>query len=167
MFLQTKRRRIKNVKGENMISEKDKEILESIGFKRSKRGAGDCLSGEVYEYDPCITVMGDHATDYATVRYSEDPNVNGLCYYSSAFESLLWSYDVDVNRMVNDVSRGLDITIKFAFVGGMPFLYYKHKPGARTREILGEFLKLIGVLDYVVQRKFRRLDKLNGREPRC
>lgn len=150
-----------------MIPQKDKEILENLGFKKSSYGAGASLQGEVYEYNPCITVMGDHATDYATVRYSEDPAIQGLCYYSSAFESLLWTYDIDVNRMLKDVERCLDISLKFAFVGGLPFIYYQHKPCDRTKEILGEFIKLIGILDYVVQRKFRRLDKLNGREPRC
>lgn len=52
-----------------MIPQKDKEILENLGFKKSSYGAGASLKGEVYEYNPCIIVRIDVETDYVNGKY--------------------------------------------------------------------------------------------------
>ena len=102
------------------------EKLKEYGFKLNNSGFGvsQAFRKETYMLEPKILVQGSHATDIATIHYSDEEEINGFCYYSSLFEEMpmMFSENHNVESIIKKINKYLDAEIKIKCHNGYVFL---------------------------------------------
>ncbi len=141
------------------------KILEDFGFKPFLDGSEIMLAFEnsTYAYDTKMIVQGDHADDYATIIFANEKDFTGLCYCSSLMEHLMLNFDDHgVEKIVKELQKA-SIYVELRCVCGYPMIAIdlgKGELSATTlKSRLSHMLKAVGALDYLLQKRLKRLRK--------
>lgn len=140
------------------------EKLESYGFKRYLKNCDLLVAFRkpAYYYDSKMIVAGAHSTEDADIIYVEEENFKGLTYASSLMEDIMLNYpNHNIKHIIKQIAKTTDTEIEFKFIGGYPMVVSAcdetdFNDGGIVYHI-SDMLKIIGSLDYLLQRRDRYL----------
>ncbi len=145
-------------------------FLEEYGFKDCGRLVDWSyeFKNNAYYYDTKMLVEGSHATDYAYLYYLDEENLTGLCYYSSLMEYLLTDFDDHgVDGILNKIYKYVGIKVELYKEAYIPLLVMRMDEENFTKEgaskKIGDMLKVVGMMDYLLQQRLNYLRKKNGK----
>ena len=148
------------------MTEEFKKQLENYGFKIDKSGRGilDAFTKDTYVLEPNILVQGAHATDIACIHFVDEEEVKGFCYYSSLLEELAMRFPFTHNAegIIKKINKFSDSNIKIKWINCYNFIVSECdetdlKNGTLIYS-LSDIMKVIGQLDYLVQKRLNYLD---------
>ena len=141
------------------------EILKSYGFERYLKNC-ELLSAfkyPAYYIDSKMIVSGAHSTESADIIYVEQDGFKGLTYASSLMEAIMIDHPTNHNikAIVKQIAKTTDTEIEFKFIGAFPMVVSAcdesdFKDGGIKYHI-SDMLKVIGSLDYLLQKRDRYL----------
>ena len=141
-------------------------LLKKLGFEEAET-LGPSFCSPVWALDAQMLVQGTHATDRCHILYAceqtEAEVLEGLFYAPSLLEYLLTDYlgEWSPERMLKEINRQTDTSIRLVDVGGIPMLFTRiddrNWKESDLRFQISDMLKLIGQLDYLLPRKWKRL----------
>lgn len=146
------------------ISPERVALLKECGFAAPPDGEDtNALHYRSLALDTRMLVAGDHATDYAYIHYAETDELCGFFYAPSLLEYLLAFHhdEWDVKAMIRELHRYSDCEISLVFVHGYPMIFtpiYQNDTTVHDlRYQISDMLKVVGQLDYFLQRKRDRI----------
>lgn len=124
------------------------------------------FKNSAYYLDTKMLVEGSHATDYAEIIYAEEESFVGLCYYSSLMEYILTDFsNHNVEKMLKKIGKTLGTSVLLEDVGGYPMIVKKCNDAdferGSIKNKVSDMLKIVGILDYLLQQKLDYLRKRN------
>ena len=139
--------------------------LEEYGFKidNSGRGILSAFSKPTYGLVPNMLVQGSHATDIASVHYSDEEEINGFCYYSSLMEELAMRFPKthNIEGIIKKLNKYSDTELKIKFHNGYAFVVSEcDEQDLHLKTIdycISDILKSVGSLDYLLQQRLSYL----------
>lgn len=143
-----------------------KTFLQEYGFK-------DCgmlvdwsheFNNSAYCYNTKMLVAGAHSTDYANLYYVSETTLEGLCYSSSLLEYLLTDFNNNgIEMIIKKIGKYMGIKVELYKEAYVPLVVMRcnentFNPNVMARKI-GDMLKVIGALDYLLQQRLDYLRK--------
>ena len=143
------------------------KMLEECGFKPY---ITDCdlmsaFKNRAYCLDTKMLVRGDHATDCAELIYAHEENFKGLCYAPSLIEYMLLDFQdkEGIKRIIKRVGKAIGAEIELEFIGIFPMVTIRCDETDfeifGLNEYVSDMLKVIGILDYLLQNRVDYLRK--------
>lgn len=149
-----------------IMTEKSIEILKQFGFKPYCTNC-DLLSAfkkPAYGLDTQMIVQGDHADDIAELIYACEDDFKGFCYAPSILEAIMINYPKkhNIDKVLKKLEK-VGIFVELKFVGIFPMVVLPCDEKGLESPLLkfdvSDMLKVVGILDYLLQQRLEYLDK--------
>ena len=146
------------------MTEKSIEILKQYGFMPYDNGDELNYVNQPYYYDTKMIVQGSHADDYAYIICVDEQDVKGFCYASSLMEYVITNFDNhNIEKILKDISKYTGIYVQLYYNGNVPFVVNRcqvdNLDATSVKSRMSNMLKLVGSLDYLLQKRLKHLQK--------